>query len=281
MYTVKRKVSLVMRNLFRNAFGGGNRGKVRDIVRLAAKKSVFTFAEGATHVAHSDKFRRVAFTLAEVLITLGIIGVVAAITLPTVITNYQKKVAAERAKQTYSILTQTFERAKVDYGDIENWDINSPNSSNNEQNNEIAITTFAEKYMEPYLNLAEKPKFTQIKDYGYEAFYTKAKQIYWPKYNKAYIIPLSNGVVLFVALDGNYKIIFADINGSAPPNMAGRDIYLFSFSLGKLRLYGDTLDINRLKAYCRPIVQANTYDNFYCTALLAKNGWVIDKNYPW
>ncbi len=270
-----------MRNLFRNAFGGGNRGKVRDIVRLAAKKSVFTFAEGATHVAHSDKFRRVAFTLAEVLITLGIIGVVAAITLPTVITNYQKKVAAERAKQTYSILTQTFERAKVDYGDIENWDINSPNSSNNEQNNEIAITTFAEKYMEPYLNLAEKPKFTQIKDYGYEAFYTKAKQIYWPKYNKAYIIPLSNGVVLFVALDGNYKIIFADINGSAPPNMAGRDIYLFSFSLGKLRLYGDTLDINRLKAYCRPIVQANTYDNFYCTALLAKNGWVIDKNYPW
>lgn len=32
-----------------------------------------------------------AFTLAEVLITLGIIGVVAAITLPTLIANYQKK----------------------------------------------------------------------------------------------------------------------------------------------------------------------------------------------
>ena len=36
--------------------------------------------------------RKYAFTLAEVLITLGIIGVVAAITLPTLIANYQKSV---------------------------------------------------------------------------------------------------------------------------------------------------------------------------------------------
>ena len=32
------------------------------------------------------------FTLAEVLITLGIIGVVAALTIPTLINNYQKKI---------------------------------------------------------------------------------------------------------------------------------------------------------------------------------------------
>ena len=35
--------------------------------------------------------KHAAFTLAEVLITLGIIGVVAAITMPTLINNYQKK----------------------------------------------------------------------------------------------------------------------------------------------------------------------------------------------
>ncbi len=33
-----------------------------------------------------------AFTLAEVLITLGIVGVVAAITMPTLIANHRKKV---------------------------------------------------------------------------------------------------------------------------------------------------------------------------------------------
>ena len=46
-----------------------------------------------------------AFTLAEVLITLGIIGVVAALTLPSLISNYQKKVTAAKLKQTYSILS--------------------------------------------------------------------------------------------------------------------------------------------------------------------------------
>ena len=40
----------------------------------------------------------VGFTLAEVLITLGIIGVVAALTLPSVIQKYQKKVTVERLK---------------------------------------------------------------------------------------------------------------------------------------------------------------------------------------
>lgn len=45
-----------------------------------------------------------AFTLAEVLITLGIIGVVAAMTLPTLVNKYQEKVLLTQVKQTYSDL---------------------------------------------------------------------------------------------------------------------------------------------------------------------------------
>jgi len=45
---------------------------------------------------------KAAFTLAEVLITLGIIGVVAAMTLPALIQNYQKGVVLNRLKQTYA-----------------------------------------------------------------------------------------------------------------------------------------------------------------------------------
>lgn len=37
------------------------------------------------------KIKMSAFTLAEVLITLGIIGIVAAMTIPTLITNHQKR----------------------------------------------------------------------------------------------------------------------------------------------------------------------------------------------
>ena len=70
------------------------------------KKAAFTLAEGATHVATSNKIRRAAFTLAEVLITLGIIGVVAAMTMPSLVSHYQRKVLETQFKKSYSVLSQ-------------------------------------------------------------------------------------------------------------------------------------------------------------------------------
>ena len=49
-------------------------------------------------------FKKCAFTLAEVLITLGIIGVVAAMTLPTLINMTNKKELEVALKKTYSEL---------------------------------------------------------------------------------------------------------------------------------------------------------------------------------
>ena len=51
-------------------------------------------------------FRKLAFTLAEVLITLGIIGIVAAMTLPAVVSKYKDKELATRAQKTYSAISQ-------------------------------------------------------------------------------------------------------------------------------------------------------------------------------
>ena len=52
-----------------------------------------------------EKFKsKKAFTLAEVLITLGIIGVVVAMTMPTLINNYQKKLAVTRLKHFSSMM---------------------------------------------------------------------------------------------------------------------------------------------------------------------------------
>ena len=44
------------------------------------------------------------FTLAEVLITLGIIGVVAALTLPNMIKNHQKRVMVAQLQRTYNAI---------------------------------------------------------------------------------------------------------------------------------------------------------------------------------
>ncbi len=69
-------------------------------------KKVFTLAEGATHIGMSDNIRRYAFTLAEVLITLAIIGIVAAVTIPTLINNYQKKLWTSQFLENVSTLSQ-------------------------------------------------------------------------------------------------------------------------------------------------------------------------------
>lgn len=61
------------------------------------------------------------FTLAEVLITLGIIGVVAALTIPALIQKYQEKVTVTKLKRAYSILNQAYQNAINEYGPLEYW----------------------------------------------------------------------------------------------------------------------------------------------------------------
>lgn len=57
-----------------------------------------------------------AFTLAEVLITLGIIGVVAAMTLPSLIAKYDEMVMVNKIKRTYSELANAIEMRKSELG---------------------------------------------------------------------------------------------------------------------------------------------------------------------
>ena len=72
---------------------------------------------------------KTGFTLSEVLITLGIIGVVAAITLPTLIANYKNKVLLNQAKNSYSIISNAMIQAKSQNGYDSYGDIFSKNKS--------------------------------------------------------------------------------------------------------------------------------------------------------
>ncbi|MBO6087143.1 prepilin-type N-terminal cleavage/methylation domain-containing protein [bacterium] len=61
----------------------------------------------------TDKLENNAFTLAEVLITLGVIGVVAAITMPTVIANINERVNSERHANIAMKVTQAMEQMRA------------------------------------------------------------------------------------------------------------------------------------------------------------------------
>ncbi len=55
---------------------------------------------------NKDLKEKFGFTLAEVLITLGIIGIVSAMTIPTLVKNYQTKVRDNQFKKVYATLNQ-------------------------------------------------------------------------------------------------------------------------------------------------------------------------------
>ena len=69
----------------------------------------------------SDNIRRVAFTLAEVLITLAIIGVVAAMTIPTLIANYKEKQTVTQLTKTFQTLSHAYQMMQAEYGTINTW----------------------------------------------------------------------------------------------------------------------------------------------------------------
>lgn len=79
-----------------------------------------------------------AFTLAEILITLGIIGIIAALTLPVLIANHRKNIVELRLKRVYSILGNAMAFAVKDNGASKEW----ATASSSE---------FIKTYLEPYL----------------------------------------------------------------------------------------------------------------------------------
>ena len=62
-----------------------------------------------------------AFTLAEVLITLGVIGVVAAVTMPTLIQQYKERETVARVNQFYSMFSQAYQMAVQEHGTFDQW----------------------------------------------------------------------------------------------------------------------------------------------------------------
>ena len=81
------------------------------------KKKCATHA-GVQHNISKNSFTLAGFTLAEVLITLGIIGVVAALTMPSLIASYQKKALETQFKKVYSMYSQNLQKtAIVDFGE--------------------------------------------------------------------------------------------------------------------------------------------------------------------
>ena len=80
-----------------------------------------------------QRVKAYAFTLAETLIVIGIIGVVAALTLPNLNHATGDKERVTRVKKIYSAINDAFDRAQAIYGDFDTWfndfDCNNDNAA--------------------------------------------------------------------------------------------------------------------------------------------------------
>ncbi len=99
----------------------------RTVISIFRILGNFNVSDGTATLPHNDKFssrftlhsslnKRAAFTLAEVLITLGIIGVVAAIIMPALMANYQKMVLRQQFKKAYNTVLNGYRLAEVNLG---------------------------------------------------------------------------------------------------------------------------------------------------------------------
>ena len=84
------------------------------------------FVRFVNQVQHDIKTRHTfkkafAFTLAETLIVMGIIGVVAALTIPNLNSSTANKEKVAKVMKVYSNLNDAFGRAQAVYGPVEEW----------------------------------------------------------------------------------------------------------------------------------------------------------------
>ena len=234
--------------------------------------------------------KRAAFTLAEVLITLGIIGVVAAMTMPSLIQNYQKKQTVVQLKKVYNVIANALQFAKSEHGDTELWEIGS-------DNNIQASSDFASEYLIPYLNVIKTCGTDSSGGCAYE-LKTLSDADFTSLLTNSTRFILNDGTLVFVSTSVNPpestfpKLINidVDINGFKRPNKMGRDYFRFAVALETTQdMYKPTGRLNASgQSQTRETITGSDTSSCskgkrgdYCAALIMHDNWEITKDYPW
>lgn len=239
---------------------------------------------GTTHITCFDNISKAAFTLAEVLITLGIIGIVAALTMPALIGNYRKKQTVVQLKKIYSAMSQSVQMSQSNYGDIADWDWT------------LSTEDFFKRYLSynfSVLKYCGKKEGCWNKDGGLMPNGNKYSDT--PTFQAGGVrskLTLADGT--FIALnkqDNNHVHINVDINGFKRPNTYGIDIFLFTLTpapfsdtshkitLPGLFMFGHGLNKDEIKSNYNGC--SKNSNGLMCGEKILMDGWDIKDDYPW
>lgn len=216
-----------------------------------------------------------AFTLAEVLITLGVIGVVSAMTIPTLISNYRKKQLEVQIKATYSTIQQAIKFA--DYEDV-SYDTVKDGSTAAVQE---WFDSFLGKHLKvEHLCINRNPKgcWHQVKyfngrNYGDSEgigsniigfIIAKGASVTADVYN-------ANDIKNIYGIDTTESglVFFFDANGTAKPNILGKDVYIMVWTDKGLIPAGASKTMDEVDKDCF------SGNGIFCLRKVINEGWVI------
>ena len=231
-----------------------------------------------------------AFSAAEVLIALVIIGIIASITIPSFIKNVEKEKMVAQLKSTYLDVNQAIKLSEIENGSITKW------------NRNIVISQYFDYYIAPYLKILHSEvstlttsSYRQISG-NYENSFS---QLLPNKTIKKYT--LNSGAQVFVSNSlKNAVLIFIDINGNNQPNQFGKDVFMYQINSTvdtkgiKLVPYGyiSTSEFT-VPVQMQPtrsfLINENTRNygcrddgrGMFCGALIMRDNWKIKQDYPW
>lgn len=225
-----------------------------------------------------------AFTLAEVLITLGVIGVVAAMTLPALVQNHKKSEATARLKKFVSSMEQAVLFAENANGTkAYQWtnidDYQDQIDKNPQLGNDLTYA-YWNKYFAPYI------KSLEVKKGVYVA--TEDDEVDNSGRTKVYFADGSTVTIFFgFCVDLNF-----DINGDRLPNTYGKDIFTFFIATGKSYNNQDTSgELYQNKSFAptymplyntrEKALEACKKEAYRCSALLQYDNWEFKEDYPY
>ena len=157
-----------------------------------------------------------AFTLAEVLVTLGIIGVVSAMTVPTLMQNYQRQSYVTQLHKTYNEFSQALLRYQTDR--------NAINLSEAGLSSQDAVNNFITTY---FKNVKECDAMNNCFASSYKGLDGSTIDNYKVDV-KSYVLASGVSIRPYYLKSGAKLVnIGIDINGQKGPNIGGRDLFWF------------------------------------------------------
>jgi prepilin-type N-terminal cleavage/methylation domain-containing protein len=194
---------------------------------------------------------RKGFTLAEVLITLTIIGIVASLTIPSLVNNVQDAQYKTAWKKAYSTLTQVTQRIVADYGSLSICPYDGTYSARNCMRNAfLQYLNYTRSCDESNTNLC-----FHLNSDGSKYLNGDPVTGLWGNSPSAV---LSDGTLLRFAVSSSYcsssdvncGYIYIDTNGFNAPNIIGKDIFQVLITQNTIKPNGYNVDSATVNSDC-------------------------------